>query len=58
MESKLKEKLEKKDSSIKIQTAEMYLCDYLGSSREELQYNISKYPTRVIQAMERFIKNK
>jgi hypothetical protein len=35
-------------------SAEMFLCDYLKSSREELQYTISKNPTKVILAMEKF----
>ena len=35
-------------------TAEMYLCDFLNSSREELQFHIKKNPTKVILAMEKF----
>jgi hypothetical protein len=37
-------------------SAEMFLCDFLNSSREELQYHISKNPSKVISAMEYFAK--
>jgi hypothetical protein len=37
-------------------SAEMFLCDFLNSSRDELQYHISKNPTKVIVAMEKFAK--
>ena len=41
-------------------TAEQFLCNYLNSSRYELQYNISQNPTKIIRAMQEFsdAKNK
>ena len=35
-------------------TAEMFLCNFLNCSRDELQYNISQHPTKVIKAMDEF----
>ena len=35
-------------------SAEMFLCGYLNCSREELQWHISKNPSKIISAMEKF----
>lgn len=34
-------------------TTEMFLCNFLNCSRDELQYNISQHPTKVIKAMDK-----
>ncbi len=35
-------------------TAEIFLCNYLKCSREHLQNEISRNPTKVIKAMETY----
>ena len=39
-------------------TAELFMCDYLGCTIYELQYNISKNPTKVLSGMKKFVELK